>query len=119
MKKNAIYNLPQVRIEPGPSNMQDERSTTALCHSACSYMQFVSYLKLLQKISNHASIHFVFVACSKIFRTLINLERHIKRFLGRLSSRRMSECTGSLLRTKFKFLASFYGRTVRLCLTWS
>ena len=35
-EKNAIYYLLQVRIEPGPSNMPDERSTTAPCHSACS-----------------------------------------------------------------------------------
>ena len=51
--KNAIYNLPQLRIEPRSSNMPDVRSTTALCHLACSVMQykFVLYLRLLlQKI---------------------------------------------------------------------
>ena len=35
-KKMQIYYLLQVRIEPGLSNMPDERSTTAPCHSACS-----------------------------------------------------------------------------------
>ena len=112
-EKNAIFYLLEVRIEPGPSNMPDERSTTAPCHSACSIILKITIEDI------HASIHFVIVASSKIFRTLINLERHIKRFQSHLSSRRMSECTSSLLQAKFKFPASFYGRTGRLCLTWS